>query len=126
MNDAILIEVLATLKALAGQQPPDWHRPLRDYLINWPKAIGAGVLKQDGEGPTHVLHCGHIYQRRCGTNQKYGAAIWYSRSMGSDDNGATQYARLITFRDPSPAEALPGYVRDALEQKRQQNERRAR
>lgn len=124
MNDAILIEILTTLKSVAGQHPPDWHRPLGDYLIDWPKAIGAGIIAADAEGPTHIMHCGHIYQRRFGTNPKWGAAIWYSRSIGADDKGATQYARLITFRDPSPADPLPSYLRGALSKKQNENHSR--
>ncbi|MEO0487952.1 MAG: single-stranded DNA-binding protein [Cyanobacteria bacterium J06659_2] len=115
-SDVVLIEVLQCLKAIAGQHPPEYQRPLRDYLTDWPAAIGARVLKSDVNGPTHVQWTGHIYTRRSGAG-KYGAAIWYSRSKG-DGNGNAEYLRLITFKDPAQAEPLDSRVVEALERKK--------
>lgn len=106
----------SALIAVASVNPPNWRRPLEAYLGDWPKAISAWVVSRDRSGPTVIYWMGHHYIRRCGQNPKYGAAIWFSRSMGRNEAGESQYARLITFSDAPPpsAEPLPDYVVQAL------------
>lgn len=102
--------------AIASQHPPNWKRPLASYQNGWPAAINAFIVAEDDLGPTVVSWMGHTYTRRCGENKKYGAAIWFSRSVGKDEDGSTRYARLITFSSDSTAQAepLPQYVREEL------------
>ena len=121
MNEALLLdiqtallEVRQCLRVIASQNAPDWQRPLSHYKSDWLTAIGAKAIARDECGPTSVVWNGHIYIRRSGDNRKYGAAVWFSRAVGSDENGSTQYARLITFKDLAKAEPLPDYVINAL------------
>ena len=106
---------LATM-AIAASNPPNWKRPLSAYKNGWVEAIGAYVVAADADGPSVIFWMGHHYCRRCGSNPKYGAAIWYSRSLGKGEDGESTYARLITFADglAPTAEPLPDYVRRAL------------
>ncbi|MEM1278591.1 MAG: single-stranded DNA-binding protein [Cyanobacteria bacterium P01_H01_bin.152] len=105
----LLLQMANRLEAIASQTPPNWQLPLKFYRGNWCDRIAATALENDEHGPTKVLWCGHCYTRRTGENPKYGAAIWFSRSVGNGD-----YGRLITFSDTSPASPLPEYVRRAL------------
>lgn len=115
MNEEMTRELLATLKAIAGSNPPGWQRPLKTYSqFDWSK-IGATVISRDNFGATAVSWCGHIYTRRSGENRKFGAAIWFSRPNGTDESGETAYARLITFKQLPKAEPLPEYVAAALQ-----------
>jgi hypothetical protein len=115
-----LIKTLCNrLDAIASQTPPDWKLPLAYYKYNWSAKVGATVIDSDGHGPSQVSWAGHTYTRRSGAG-KYGAAIWFSRSIGKDDNGETEYGRLITFKDQAPAEPLEHGVVDALSRSRPQ------
>jgi hypothetical protein len=69
-------------------------------------SIGAEIIREDHDGPTHVQHNGLLYTRRSPTN-KYGSAIWYSAPAGKDADGNVEYVRLITFKDFSDADPLP-------------------
>ncbi len=110
MNEETAAQLLIVLKAIAGSNPPAWQRPLRAYSgFDWAK-IGAGVIERDDNGATKVLWCGHIYTRRSGENRKYGAAIWFSRATGKNEDDENTYVKLITFKDSAPAEPLPDYV----------------
>lgn len=104
------------LMAIAANNPPNWRRPLEAYRNGWVVAIGAREVSSDAHGPSVVYWMGHYYTRRCGSNAKYGAAIWFSRSMGKNEADEPQYARLITFSDKATptAEPLPDYVAQAL------------
>ena len=60
-------------------------------------SIGATVLKADEDGPTVLEKGGKVYKRRAPDN-KYGAAIWFSRCVGkSEDGTANKYETLISF-----------------------------
>lgn len=104
------------LMAVAAANPPNWRRPLAGYCNGWVAQIGGSVVSSDTHGPTVVAWMGHCYTRRCGSNPKYGAAIWFSRSVGKNEADETQYARLITFSDKGTptADPLPDYVAQAL------------
>lgn len=104
------------LMAIASVNPPNWRRPLAAYKNGWVAQIGGSVVSSDEHGPTVVAWMGHCYTRRAGENKKFGTAIWFSRSMGKNEAGETNYARLITFADgiTPAAEPLPDYVAQAL------------
>jgi hypothetical protein len=109
-----LKDLLILLRAIAAKNPPEWQRPLKYYpKFDWAK-IGATAIAHDEHGATAVAWCGHIYTRRSGTSQKYGAAIWFSRSNGKGEDGEADYIRIITFKDLAPAEPLPDYVIKSL------------
>lgn len=107
----------ATLDAMANDNAPaspNYRRQLAEYPnFDW-QAIGATVSQSDDHGASEVEWRGHRFTRRSGSG-KYGEAIWFSRPTGSDDNGGTSYARLITFKDNDaeplqvsvPAQAAP-------------------
>ena len=110
MNDDTLKELLIVLKSIAGNNPPSWQRPLKNYKdFDWAK-IGATAISHDEHGATKVVWCGHVYTRRSGENRKYGAAIWFSRANGKGEGDETNYLKLITFKDSAEAESLPDYV----------------
>jgi len=50
----------------------------------------------DQSGVATVIWQGDRYKRRS-PNNSYGAVIYFSRSIGKDERGNTQYERLITF-----------------------------
>lgn len=120
MKNAAMATALEPLRvglmAIASTNPPNWRRQLAAYKNGWVQQIGASEISRDAHGPTVVAWMGHCYIRRCGSNPKYGAAIWFSRPMGKNEADEPQYARLITFSDKATptAEPLPSYVADAL------------
>lgn len=60
-------------------------------------SINAGVIRKDKYGAVAVRHSGKIYTRRNPSN-KFGVAIWYSRSVGKDGD-ENIYERLVTFKE---------------------------
>ena len=66
--------------------------------FDW-EAIGATVAVVDEGGPALVTWGGNTFKRRS-PNNKYGAAIFYSRCVGKE-NGENIYERLITFKEMS-------------------------
>lgn len=112
-----LKQIEVATMAIAATNPPNWKRPLDTYRDGWVAAIGAIEVAHDDHGPTVIWWMGHHYTRRSGSNPKFGAAIWFSRSMGKGEDGEASYVRLITFADgPTPtAEPLPDYVVKALD-----------
>lgn len=89
------LELLASSTAPAA---PSYVYSLDEYFsFDW-ASIDARVVKEDRDGPTHVEYRGRVFTRRSPQN-KYGAAIWYSRSAGENDKGETTYERLITFKN---------------------------
>lgn len=112
----ILKNIELAMMATAAAKPPNWKRPLAAYKNGWVTAIAAYEIARDDYGPSVVFWMGHHYVRRCGSNPKYGAAIWFSRAIGKSEDGETAYARLITFEDgpPPAAEPLPAYVAQKL------------
>lgn len=105
----IAIALESQVRAL-GPIEPNLVRPLSEYAsFDW-SSIGARVVQSDPSGPTHVEHDGALYTRRSPQN-KYGAAIWFSRSVGRDEEGGAQYIRLITFKPLGDADPLPASVK---------------
>ncbi|WOD37351.1 single-stranded DNA-binding protein [Nodosilinea sp. E11] len=112
-----LKQIEVATMAIAASNPPNWKRPLSAYKNEWVAAIGAIEVASDAAGPTVIWWMGHHYTRRSGSNPKFGAAIWFSRSAGKGEDGEAAYLRLITFADgpPPAAEPLPDYVVKALD-----------
>lgn len=115
-HDEVLLKQLTRIAdaleriASAGKPTaPDYIRPLAEYAgFDWP-SINASVVQQDADGPTHVEWGGMLFTRRSPQN-KFDPAIWYSRSIGRNEEGGAEYLRLITFREFKEADALPGKV----------------
>ncbi len=88
---------LVTIKALLPKHCPDLVYPIARFTtFDW-NAIGASVLESDRYGATLVSWAGRVYSRRSPSN-KFGEAIWFSRSTGTRVDGSTSYERLITFK----------------------------
>jgi hypothetical protein len=113
----ILIRIAAALETIArGSEPeePNLQKPIEEFAgFNW-DSIGATVVKKDANGPTHLEYGGYLWIRRSPTN-KYGPAIWFSRSAGKDAEGNTRYLRLISFRTVGEADPLPEKASALLE-----------
>lgn len=86
--------------AISSNPAPNYQRPLGEYRdFDW-GSIGAVVLNEDADGVTDVEWNGQIFTRRSPQN-RFAAAIWFSRCVGKDADGANKYVRLITFKTPS-------------------------
>jgi hypothetical protein len=96
--------------AVSSNPAPNYQRPLSEYpIFDWP-SIGATVLNRDEDGVTAVEWNGQVFTRRS-PNNKFDAAVWFSRHLGQDADGNKRYARLISFR------ALNDHERDKLKLK---------
>jgi hypothetical protein len=74
--------------------------PIKEFkTFDWSK-IGAVVLKSDQYGVAVVSVGDREYIRRSPENN-FAIAIFFSRYLGTDDNGKKQYERLITFKQAS-------------------------
>jgi hypothetical protein len=85
---------------------PNLVRDLREFpYFDW-ESIDARVLSSDRDGVAEVIWQEQKFIRRSPSN-KYGEAIWFSRSTGKDSEGHNLYARLITFKKASDTSAEP-------------------
>ena len=99
--------------AVSSNPVPNYQRLLSEYpTFDWP-SIGATVLNRDGDGVTAVEWNGQVFTRRS-PNNKFDAAVWFSRNLGQDSDGNKRYARLITFRDLSDAEPIASKAKKAI------------
>lgn len=115
----ILIEVLMEQTTLLNrivaalempQAAPNYQVDLSKFAnFDW-AGISATVEHRDRDGVATILWKGNRYTRRSATN-KFKPAIWFSRSIGKDDEGNNRYERLITFKQLAEAEPLPEKVR---------------
>ncbi len=104
MNDAILETIAFHLDRIATAleqanppKAPDYVFPLEEFAsFDW-NGLGISVIATDRYGATIVRWGGHDYKRRSPENA-YGAAIFFSRSTGKDEEGRNTYERLITFK----------------------------
>lgn len=80
--------------------------PLHSFSsFDW-AANGFTVTEEDDDGPTHVAYEKRSYTRRNSSN-KFGDAIWYSRSIGKDpDTGTPLYSTAIKFRRSTPVDPI--------------------
>lgn len=93
---AIALERIAS--ALESQSTSEIIKDLSAYPgFDW-GSIGATIKQRDKHGAVAVEHGGKIYTRRNPAN-KFGIAIWYSRSVGKGEDGSVSYERLISFRE---------------------------
>lgn len=110
-QNALLERIATSLERMAPDGgAPNIQKNIEEFRsFDW-GSIGAKVVQSDSHGPATVEHGGKIYTRRSPQN-KYDAAIWFSRSTGEKDGeGRTIYERLISFKtlkgaDPISAKA---------------------
>lgn len=96
-----------------SKAPPNYTRALAEFpSFDW-TSIGASIVQTDNYGAAIVRWGGRDYVRRSPSN-KFGEAIWFSRSVGKDEMGNNTYERLITFKPQAEAEALPNRVLSRL------------
>src|SRR5215470_11837562 len=99
--------------AASSNPAPNYQRPLSEYpIFDW-NSIGATVLNRDGDGVTAVEWNGQVFTRRS-PNNKFDAAVWFSRHLGQDADGNKRYARLITFRALNDAESIAAKAKKAI------------
>ncbi|NJP11679.1 MAG: hypothetical protein HC866_21245 [Leptolyngbyaceae cyanobacterium RU_5_1] len=108
-HHAELLERIA-IAVEAKQNAPNYQVDLSDFAtFDW-SSIGATVEHSDRDGAAIVVWRRNRYIRRSAAN-KFQPAIWFSRSLGKDDEGNNRYERLITFKELPEAEPLPEKVR---------------
>src|SRR5262249_2187633 len=72
--------------AVSSNPAPNYQRTLSEYPhFDW-ASIGAVVLKKDADGATSVEWNGQVFMRRS-PNNKFDAAVWFSRCVGKDADG---------------------------------------
>ncbi len=99
--------------AISSNPAPNYQRPLSEYAnFDW-SSIGATVLTRDKDGVTAVEWNGQVFKRRA-PNNKYDAAIFFSRCLGKDSAGNNQYARLIKFTPSAEAEPISDKAKKAI------------
>jgi len=95
----VLIRVADALDRIAPTTPaaPNYEYPIENFpTFNW-ETIGAVVEQSDQYG-AGVVRWGEKRWMRRSPQNKYGAAIWFSRATSKDDQGKVQYERLVTFK----------------------------
>jgi hypothetical protein len=99
--------------AISSNPAPNYQRPLSEYpTFDWP-SIGATVLNRDEDGVTAVEWNGQVFTRRS-PNNKFDAAVWFSRHLGQDADGNKRYARLISFRALGDVEPIATKAKKAI------------
>jgi ssDNA-binding DdrB-like protein len=99
--------------AVSSNPAPNYRRPLSDYRdFDW-ASIDAILLKEDRDGATEVEWNGQLFTRRSPEN-KFDAAIWFSRCVGKDADGNNKYVRLITFKAPSESGPIGAKAKKAI------------
>jgi DdrB-like protein len=99
--------------AFSSNPAPNYQRPLSEFLtFDWP-SIGATVLNRDDDGVTAVEWNGQVFTRRS-PNNKFDAAVWFSRHFGKDSDGKNKYLRLITFKPPSESGPIGAKAKKAI------------
>lgn len=104
---AALERMAIALERLAPEAgAPNLQKPIAEFKgFDW-STIGASVVQRDQYGAAVVEWGGKQFTRRSPDN-KFGAAIWFSRSTGEkDEQGRNQYERLITFKVLHEAEPI--------------------
>lgn len=108
---------------VAANPSPNYYKSLSDYAdFDW-STIGAKIVNEDDDGPTHVEWNDRIFQRRSG-NPTFGAVIYYSRAVGKDAAGVNKYERLITFKVTGEAVEVPKKTMKLAEGDRAKDSRR--
>ncbi|MGP1382994.1 MAG: single-stranded DNA-binding protein [Thainema sp.] len=108
---ALMERIAIALERMAPDDgAPNLQKSIEEFKgFDWP-SIGARVVQSDQYGPAIVEWGGKQFTRRSPQN-KFSAAIWFSRSTGvKDSEGRPIYERLISFKvlegaDPVSAKA---------------------
>lgn len=104
----LLNRIVDLLESKTGT--PNYQIQLAEFAqFDW-AGIGATVEQHDKDGAATVIWRGRRYVRRS-ANNRFQPAIWFSRSLGKDEEGNNRYERLITFKELAGAEPLPEQVR---------------
>ena len=112
---ALLQRIADALEAAVPATSPNYTYGLEEYpAFDWGQ-IGATVRGRDEHGATAVLWHGRLYTRRSPQN-KFAAAIWFSRAVGRGEDETTQYERLVSFKEIQEAEPLPSKVAGLVKQ----------
>ncbi len=91
--------------AISSNPAPNYQRALNEYPgFDW-SSIGATVIKEDVDGAAVIEWNGQQFIRRSADN-KFDAALWFSRCVGKDADGNNKYVRLITFKATTGAEPI--------------------
>jgi hypothetical protein len=99
--------------AVSSNLVPNYQRALSEYpTFDW-SSIGASVLNRDDDGVTAVEWNGQVFTRRS-PNNKFDAAVWFSRCVGKDADGNNRYVRLISFKAVSEAEPIAAKAKKAI------------
>ncbi len=86
--------------AISSNPAPNYQRPLSDYPgFDW-LSIGATALKEDNDGVTAVDWNGQVFTRRS-PNNRFDAAVWFSRCVGKDADGCDLKDRMAVTADGS-------------------------
>ncbi|MBW4674719.1 MAG: single-stranded DNA-binding protein [Desmonostoc geniculatum HA4340-LM1] len=111
-----LLRIADALERIAPATPkaPNYQYPIEAFAnFDW-ESIGAVIEQKDQYGAGVVLWGGHTWTRRAPLN-KFGAAIWFSRAVGKDEEGKPTYERLITFKPHNTkAEPVPEKVTNLI------------
>ena len=110
-QNALMERIAIALERMAPDGgAPNLQKSIEEFKsFNW-ASIGAKVVQTDQYGPAIVEWGGKQFTRRSPQN-KFSAAIWFSRGTGEKDSeGRTIYERLISFKvlegaDPLSAKA---------------------
>lgn len=108
-QNALLERIATSLERMAPDAgAPNLQKPIDEFRgFDW-GSIGAKVVQADQYGPAIVEWGGKQFTRRSPQN-KFGAAIWFSRSTGDKDSeGRTIYERLISFKVLEGADPVSG------------------
>ncbi len=109
ISESLTRIAIALEHMIPPQAAPNYQFALDKFAaFDW-DSIGAVVADYDSDGVSAILWRKHIYLRRSSSN-KFGAAIWFSRSVGKDERGENKYECLIKFKAMSGAEPLPQHV----------------
>lgn len=103
---ARILDQLETISSSHEIKAPQLCKPLKEFKnFDW-QSIGAKILQSDRFGAAVVEWRSREYIRRSPEN-KFGTAIFFSRSIGIDQNtGKNSYERLITFKEIANAEPI--------------------
>ena len=107
LRQTIALEKIASaLTRLVPDIAPNYQFPLESFkTFDW-SIIDAEVVKFDQYSAAIVRWNGKEFLRRSPSN-KYGAAVWFSRCTGKNDDGSNQYEKLITFKPTSDRNVEP-------------------
>ena len=123
-QNQLLGELIATLRELKPQAPPALNMvfPIEEYHGFDFAQIGARVIAHDEDGPTIIERDGRQYRRRSPQN-KFGGDVWYSKSLGKEENGKPLYEILVSFKeiDDSKVDPLSPNAQRAIARKATQS-----